>query len=268
MKFIVLLLFVLSFSLYAEESQSKVALVSLSVRQGQIVSVDGFSALKKSIKKNLEGGRSQWSLMSDKDVRDVLVPVLEDSLKAELQYAKDAYYSFHFSQVNQILLGRTDAEACLWRALADFSLHKDDLEDDLAKKEILSFIMSSPRTNLSVKEFSPKFLEFVESVRKTSMVKSGEDIPFQDTLILKEDEKKVWQERWRGVLEKVHLNAVILVRLETVGWNQKLRAYVWQVKEPYFIEKNIEFVGPPKWGDAGKILVNTVFSVDTLSSEK
>lgn len=254
--------------LQAQESHSQWALVSLQLYQGRIISGSGFSPLRKSflhaLRQNQEIERKNLLpiVMNDQSLHHVLIPLIEDHLNSELEYAKAAYYSFDFSRVNEVLVGRLDPQACLWRALAAFSNH----QMDLARKEVLSFLMVDSQEKLSSKDFSPKFLEFIENIRKSVSPKPVFVDLFRDGF--SESEKTAWRLRWKDILERAHLEGVVVVNLETIGWNQKLRFQSWGRHSPYLYEKNIEFVGSPNWKEAGKILVNTVFSVDTLSSEK
>ncbi|QQR80695.1 MAG: hypothetical protein IPJ69_00550 [Deltaproteobacteria bacterium] len=209
--------------------------------------------LVKNIKKEIG---SNIKVMESQAIEEHFFKALNEEMDRELAFSQDSYFNLRIKESIQALEGRKDKSALLWKSLALFS----DNQQDEARGAILSLLIMDPSYSLSQKDFPPKYRSFFEQAHRLfkKQITRYKDVTLFDSL--SEKTGKAWKRRFLSALDRAGMDILIIAWLEPVGWNQKLRVFIFRrdVVEDFF-EKQIEFVGDPDWRKASKILVNTMF---------
>ncbi len=256
--FYYILLFCSALPVFGETQKNKLLFLSpVLSSKGDIRNLH-YPALLKEVSREAP---PNFVILSSTTVETLFLKAMEEELEREMAYAQDAYFSLKISDSIQALEGRTDIPAILLRALIFFS----NRQVEEAQRDILSLVRVSPFLSLSSREFPPHFLKFFEGVRQNFQKKilitekGNAQSPLLGNLDVKSE--KAWRRRFQAVMARLEVHKLLIIFLEPVGWNQKLRIFVVSEGEKSRIrERQIEFVGKPRWHEAAKILVNTMVS--------
>lgn len=206
--------------------------------------------LRALIKKELSHNLPHRDLVVVTPTRAEVVQHLDRALKQELSEAWQAYFRLNFSRATQLLQGRSDADALALQALLAHGAGNEQKTRAL----LTSALREDPHYRLDPREFPPQlvkiFQELVASNHSSGKksARNFSDLPDWETRLLQVKKEAGWDE-------------LLLIGLESIGWNFKTTATRLEDR----LEKThlVELKDLNALPEAARILVKKSYLIDT-----
>lgn len=206
--------------------------------------------LRVLIQKELSHNLPHRDLVVVTPTRAEFAQHLDLVLKQELAEAWEAYFRLDFSRAAQRLQGRNDADALALQALLAHGAGKEQKVRAL----LTSALWEDPHYRLDPKEFPPQLVKIFQELVASSH-SSGKKLP-RNFLDL-----SGWETRLLQVKKQAGWDELLLIGLESIGWNFKTTATRLEdrLEKTYLVELKDLNTLP----EAARILVKKSYLIDT-----
>jgi hypothetical protein len=206
-------------------------------------------------------------VVTEQEVENGIRDRLARLLRIETTVAQDRYYHFRYEEAERLLAGREDPEALQLQGLIAYAAG----DEKRSEQHFIRLLEIDPEAKLSTKDFPPKLVSLFEKIRggKAGAAVRPFSLRLGKTVFVAEKSIASWGDKFRRWGSEMGWEKILLYRIEPIGWNYKMTAYLFPIQEKEETRlRAVEMVDLNAVTQAAEILVKSLFFIDTPSRLK